>query len=154
MHSSHHIDHETAEDQSLSRLFYLTPMIDSHDGDITMLPLAKVRRSRHPGAEHLRSRIVTMDSRLDASRRPRTTKSFLPRQLLNRRVAMAGNQVIVDHADRLHERVDDRRSDKLEAALRQLLRHSPRDRRFRRNLPDGLEAVDLRLAAEEIPQQI
>src|SRR6516165_1368791 len=37
MHSSHHLDHETAEHQSLSRLFDLTPMIDSHHGDITML---------------------------------------------------------------------------------------------------------------------
>jgi hypothetical protein len=27
MHSSHHIDHKTAEHQSLSRFFDLTPMI-------------------------------------------------------------------------------------------------------------------------------
>ena len=44
MHSSHHIDHQTAEHQSLSRFFDRTPMIlrqcqlsqpGSHDDDIT-----------------------------------------------------------------------------------------------------------------------
>ena len=42
-------------------------------------------------------------------------------ELLHGFVPVAGDQMVVDHADRLHEGVDDRRPAELEAALRQLL---------------------------------
>src|SRR5436190_23721095 len=38
-------------------------------------------------------------------------------------VAMARHQMIVDHADRLHEGIHDRRPDELETARRQFFRH-------------------------------
>src|SRR6516162_2599603 len=115
-------------------------------GEVSPAPPSGRRRSA--------KRIVTMDSVLDASRGPRMTKSFLPRQLLHRLVAMAGNQMIVDHADGLHEGIDNGRPNELEAALGQLLRHRARNGGLGWNLPDGFEAVDLRLPAEEIPQQV
>ena len=42
---------------------------------------------------------------------------------------MAGDQMVVDHADRLHEGIDDGRPDELEAAADKLLRHLARQRR-------------------------
>ena len=64
-------------------------------------------------------------------------------------VAVAGHEMIVDHADRLHEGIDDGRPDELEAARRKLLRHRLRQRRLRRHLLGGAEAVDLRPAVEK-----
>ncbi len=61
--------------------------------------------------------------------------------------------MIVDHADRLHEGVDDGRAAKFKAALRQLLGHRARGRGFGRHLAHGAVVVDLRLAVDEIPQQ-
>src|SRR5690242_8227144 len=62
--------------------------------------------------------------------------------------------MVVDHADRLHERVHDGRPAELEAARREFLRHFLRQRRFRRHLRAAAEAVDFRLAVEKSPQQL
>src|SRR5271170_3618581 len=56
---------------------------------------------------------------------------------LNGRMAVAGDEMVVDHANRLHEGVDDGRAAELEAALRQFLGHGARGRRLRRNLTHG-----------------
>src|ERR1700722_11633109 len=63
-------------------------------------------------------------------------------------VAVAGDDVIIDHADGLHEGVDDGRPTKFEAALREILGHRTRGRRFRRNLACGLEIIDLGFAVD------
>src|SRR6185312_12067077 len=68
-------------------------------------------------------------------------------------MAEASREVVVDHADRLHEGVDDGRADELEAARRQFLRQLARDVGLGRNLFRRLEAVDLRPAVNEAPQQ-
>ena len=62
--------------------------------------------------------------------------------------------MIVDHADRLHEGVDDGRAAEFKAALRQFLGHRARDRGFGGHLAHGAIMVDLRLAVDEIPQQL
>ena len=72
-------------------------------------------------------------------------------ELLHRVVPMARDQMIVDHAGRLHEGVDDGRAAELEAALREFLGHGARDGGFGRDLPRGLVVIDLRFAVEEIP---
>src|SRR6266446_4411719 len=66
---------------------------------------------------------------------------------------MAAHEVVVDHARRLHEGIDDARADELEAAPRELLGHRARDRRLRRHLRGGAEAIDLRPAADEVPKE-
>src|SRR6202035_5831882 len=76
------------------------------------------------------------------------------RELFARCVAMAGDNMIVDHADRLHEGVDDGRPAELETTLRQFLGDRARGRCFRRHLACGFVMVDLRLAVLEIPQQL
>src|SRR5580704_558184 len=73
--------------------------------------------------------------------------------LLHGLVAVAGDNMVVDHADGLHEGIDDGRTAELEAALREFLRHRARCCGFRRDLPCRLEIIDLRLAVDEIPQQ-
>src|SRR5262245_1433808 len=70
-----------------------------------------------------------------------------------RRVPMALHQMVVDHADRLHEGVDDGRPDEFEAARREVLRDPTRQRGFGRHLRGRAEMVDLRLAVEEFPEQ-
>src|SRR5271155_826881 len=82
------------------------------------------------------------------------TTSDLSPEFLHALVAVAGDEVVVDHADRLHEGVDDRRAAELEATRSELFRHGARCRGFRRNLTRGLIAVHLRLAINEIPQQL
>src|ERR1700733_6623783 len=66
---------------------------------------------------------------------------FAP-ELLHRLVAVAGHQMVVDHADRLHEGVDDGRAAELEAALRQFLGDGARGRGLVRNLLGGFVVVD------------
>src|SRR4029079_2862528 len=66
-------------------------------------------------------------------------------------VTMTLDQMIVDHADRLHEGIDNGRADELEPPRRQFLRHLLRQRGFGRHLRGVAEFVDLRLAVEEIP---
>ena len=40
-------------------------------------------------------------------------------------VAKAGHDMIVDHADRLHHRITDRRANKLESPFEQVFAHAP-----------------------------
>src|SRR5438477_1897835 len=64
----------------------------------------------------------------------------------------AADEVIVDHAGRLHVRVDDRRADEVEAALLHVLAEPVRQRRARRHLAAAAPAVDDRLAVDERPE--
>src|SRR5215470_269642 len=66
---------------------------------------------------------------------------------------VAGHQMIVDHADSLHEGVDDGRADELETAAGKFFRNLARYRGFRRHLFGAAEIVHLRLAVEKIPEQ-
>src|SRR5580704_15234529 len=75
-------------------------------------------------------------------------------ELLALRMAIAADQMIVDHADRLHEGVDDGRPAEFEAALRQLFGDRARDCSLRRYLACGFVVVDLWLAVDEVPQQL
>src|SRR4029078_81534 len=68
-------------------------------------------------------------------------------------VTRAGYQVVVDHAGRLHEGIDDRGSAKLEAEGLELLRNSAREFRLGGNFGDRLVAIDDRPPAYEIPEQ-
>src|SRR5690349_2875588 len=74
-------------------------------------------------------------------------------ELLHGFVPMALHQMVVDHADRLHEGIDDGRSDELEAVRQELLGDLLRQRSLSRNLFGILVAVDLRPAVEEVPQE-
>ncbi len=68
------------------------------------------------------------------------------------RVAVAVDEMIVDHADGLHERVDDRRPDEIAAALLQVLR-MPRDIAVsRRNVAHASRVIDDRPAVDEAPE--
>ena len=62
--------------------------------------------------------------------------------------------MIVDHADRLHEGVDDGRPAEFEAALRQFLGDRARDCGLRRHLASRFVVVDFRPAVDEVPQQL
>src|ERR1700688_700980 len=75
-------------------------------------------------------------------------------EFLALRMAIAGDQMIVDHADRLHEGVDDGRPAKLETVLRQFLGDRARDCGLRRHLACGFVVIDLWLAVDEVPQQL
>src|SRR5262249_52259416 len=66
---------------------------------------------------------------------------------------MATHHVVVDHAGRLHEGIDDAGPDELEAAPRQLFGHRARYRRLRRHLRGRAETVDLGPAADELPKE-
>src|SRR6188508_1431012 len=68
-------------------------------------------------------------------------------------VTRAGYQVVVDHAGRLHEGIDDRRSAKREAAGLEFLRDSARECRLGRNFGDRLVAIDERPAAHDVAEQ-
>src|ERR1700733_1995705 len=95
-----------------------------------------------------------------SSRRPDSMRcqargdcAFLFADFLNGLIAIAGNEMVVDHADGLHKGVDDGRAAELEAALRQFLGHGARDGGLRRNLTHAAIAVDLGPAVDEVPEQ-
>jgi hypothetical protein len=64
----------------------------------------------------------------------------------------AGEEMVVDHAGRLHEGVDDRRPAELEAARLEVLRDGARQLRLGGDRGDRLVAVDDRLPAGEVPE--
>src|SRR5260370_1355118 len=66
-------------------------------------------------------------------------------------IAEAAGQVIVDHADRLHVRIDDRRADEAEPSALQIPAERVRFRRGGRDLPHHLPAIPLRTPADELP---
>src|SRR5581483_4634099 len=76
-------------------------------------------------------------------------KPGFPRELS---VAEAADDVVVDHADRLHERIADRRADEAEAAALEVAAHRLRVVRFRGDLGERLPPVHARRAADERPQ--
>src|ERR1041385_1025890 len=78
---------------------------------------------------------------------------FLGFHLCQPLVAMALHQMVVDHADRLHEGIDDGRSDELEAAHGEFLGDFPRQLGLGGHLLGVAELVDLRFAVEEVPQE-
>ena len=67
-------------------------------------------------------------------------------------MTIAGDQMVVDHPDRLHEGIDDRRSDKFEAALLEIFGDGAGKRRLRRDLALAAKRVLNRLAVDEAPQ--
>src|SRR3954470_3170000 len=69
------------------------------------------------------------------------------------RVTMAVDEMIVDHAGRLHEGIDDRRADEFEAARGQLLGDLHGERRRGRYAHGGLEMIDLGPSVHEVPQE-
>src|SRR5215510_16479936 len=66
-------------------------------------------------------------------------------------MARAADQVVVHHADRLHEGVDDRRAAELEAPGFEFLRDLPRQLGLGRHLAYRIVAIDARTAAGEVP---
>ena len=72
-------------------------------------------------------------------------------ELLHFPVSIAGGDVVIDHADGLHEGIADRRSDEGEAAPLEILAHGAGNLRLRRHLAHRLEAVLLRLVPDEAP---
>src|SRR5215471_2971976 len=83
--------------------------------------------------------------------RPRKLVALLAERLAFL-VAIATGDVVVDHAGRLHVRVDDRAADEAEAALLELLAERVGLRRSRRHLLLVRPAILQRLAADEGPQ--
>lgn len=65
--------------------------------------------------------------------------------------AVAGDEVVVGHADGLHEGVDHRRPDAEEASPEQVLAHGVGLRRLHRHLPRVPESANHRLAVQEAP---
>ena len=66
---------------------------------------------------------------------------------------MAANHVIVDHADGLHEGVNDGGADEFEAAAEKFFGHGARQFRFGRNLFHAAKAIDFGAAVDEIPEK-
>src|SRR6185503_14258364 len=69
-------------------------------------------------------------------------------------VTEAGDEMVVDHAGRLHEGIDNGRADEFEASSRKLLGNLDRDRRGGRHAGGGFERVHLRPAVDEIPEKL
>jgi hypothetical protein len=67
---------------------------------------------------------------------------------------MACRQVVVDHANRLHEGIDDGWTDEFEAACGKLFRHFARELGLCRDLAGTFECILLWFAVEEVPQEI
>src|ERR1700679_3514128 len=68
-------------------------------------------------------------------------------------MAEAGDEMIVDHAGRLHEGIDDRGPDEFKSARGKLFRHLDRQRCRGGDACRRLELIDLRLAVKEVPQK-
>src|ERR1051326_5342841 len=69
------------------------------------------------------------------------------------RMAVAGHEMVVDHAGRLHECIDDSRPDEFEAAAHEIGGHFSRQFGLGWDLRDRTEGILFRLALEEIPEQ-
>src|ERR1700719_2211682 len=111
------------------------------------------RSSRRP--DSMRCQARGSDAGRAARLSPRAVSATAARpEFLALRMAIAGDQMIVDHADRLHEGIDDGRPAEFEAALRQLLGDRARDCGLRRHLASRFVVIDLGLAVDEVPQQL
>ena len=80
--------------------------------------------------------------------------SSLALEFRKRGVAITGDKMVVDHANRLHERVDDGRPNKFETTSNEFFRHFLRHGRFRRYQLGRAEMIDLRLAVEMVPEKV
>ncbi len=69
-------------------------------------------------------------------------------------MAKAGDEMIVDHAGRLHEGIDDGGANEFEPARGKLFRHLDRKRGGGGNARGRLELIDLGFAVDEIPQKL
>ena len=67
-------------------------------------------------------------------------------------MSRARDEMVVDHAGRLHQGVADRRTDELESALNQITAYGVGFRRARRYLSHASPTVSFRFAADETPQ--
>src|ERR1019366_10340283 len=67
---------------------------------------------------------------------------------------MALDQMIVDHADRLHEGIDDGRPDEFEAVTSKFLGHRPRFIGFGRRARTAAEFMVYRFAADVLPKHL
>src|ERR1700722_16793273 len=110
------------------------------------------RSSRRPDSMRCQARGCDASRVARLARCPVSVMAARP-ELLALRMAIAGDQMIVDHADRLHEGVDDGRPAEFETALQKLLGDRARGCGLCRHLACGFVVVDLRLAVLEIPQQ-
>src|SRR5205085_2203903 len=77
--------------------------------------------------------------------------TILPDRSLQLRVAEAGDEVVVHHPHRLHERVADGRSDEAESALDERLAHAVGLLGARRELAQRAARVLFGRAADEAP---
>lgn len=100
---------------------------------VTVIPRPCERETRHAAVLRAIARCVPL-------RRPSTAKT--------------ANYVIIDEADGLHEGVDDRRADEVEAAGAQVARKLLRERRLGGHVVQGGGAVDQRFAVHVRPQKI
>src|SRR3954464_13321468 len=105
------------------------------------------RSSRRPESMRCHARGCTLAFERGAAIVSRLRRSRM------RRVPVAGDKVVVHHADRLHEGIDDGRADELEATAGQLLRDFPRQLGLGRDLSDAAPAVHQGLAVDEVPEQ-
>src|SRR3989475_9735423 len=74
-------------------------------------------------------------------------------QVLHLAVTEAGDEVVVHHAHRLHERIADGRSDEAEAALRQGVAHRVGFTGARREVAEGAAAILFGSPAHEAPEK-
>src|SRR2546426_2087104 len=74
-------------------------------------------------------------------------------EVLHLAVTKAGDEVVVHHAHRLHERIADGRPDEAEAALRQRVAHRVGLPRARREVAEGATAIVFGRPAHEAPEK-
>src|SRR5690349_15547454 len=84
---------------------------------------------------------------------PRRCGSFAP-QLGAFLMPETGGEVVIDHAHRLGEGVNNHRAAKIEAPMFQFLGKAPAHLGFGRHLAAPLEAIDPGLAVDMLPDQI
>src|SRR5882672_9625842 len=71
--------------------------------------------------------------------------------LLDLSIAEAIDEVVVHHANHLHVRIDDRRTNETESSTLEVLAECIRLRRSRRNLPHRLPSIELGTSLDKSP---
>src|SRR6516162_3233371 len=112
------------------------------------------RSSRRPDSMRCQARGAVMTRKAGRLARRARSATTARSKLLHGGVTVASDQMVVNHADRLHEGIDDGRPAELEAALLKVLRDGARNRGLVGHLSRGLVVIDLRLTVDEIPQQL
>src|SRR6266699_1836593 len=90
----------------------------------------------------------TFTARRNTTQRIRSL--LAPRRATELRMSRTGHEMIVDHAGRLHQRVADGRTDKLESALNQITAHGVGFRCARRHLSHSPPTIDSRSPARSV----